>query len=519
MITIEEAKSGDETAVYGSVYLHSAYSPLKEAEKFSAGAFQGRFSTLLFIAPCLNYAGKLIRKNNSSIKLVSIYLHEIFFIRDDFSDFKWCYASSGEDLISFLNRALNETDVEGLKLAQWPASARLFGNEVSKLSSIITQHIRELHGNITTCSGFGKKLFSNFIKIFLNRDEYRLLSATDSPVFIAGSGPGLESSVDFIKKNRNRFILLSLPSSLSFLSNESIVPDLVISTDPGYYAAYHLSLLEDIPVAAPFTAGFFSGGNSYPVIPLNQNSYIESAVLTEDDHFLTIPSNGTVGGSALFLAKLLSSGPVFITGIDFSFIDILSHLRPHNFDSIIEQSSDRIKPLTDLYFKRNIPGSFRKKNGLRRSTKPLEVYKGWFSSRSDFFSDRCFFLDYHCQAPGSFRNISHKEAQLMLSGIASLNLEKQKAADIHERKERIISFLQNENKKIQVINNRRSQINSRGIFPYEMFKKTVIPHVLMPELLEIKRIFLYENPVSLDSSLSKLIKKADNFLESLKRYV
>ncbi len=56
-----------------------------------------------------------------------------------------------------------------------------------------------------------------------------------------------------------------------------------------------------------------------------------------------IPQNGTVSGSALYLALSLTEYPVFYTGLDFCTSDIKSHCMPGEFSIPDYTSSSKTK--------------------------------------------------------------------------------------------------------------------------------------------------------------------------------
>ncbi|HAK44837.1 MAG TPA: hypothetical protein DCO79_02800, partial [Spirochaeta sp.] len=338
MIETEESRDGDLTAKINNNYLHSAYSPRKEAVKFYHNNKLEISRTIILLEPCLNYLSEVIRKNNSSAKIISIYCDQYFYTRDNKkSDFSFCFTANNSDLQFFLSKALNELDIESLKIIEWPPAKKFYSERCLTIKQILTQHIRELHGNITTTSGFGQKYFRNFLKNYLYTDYILSPVRSSKAVLIAGSGPGLKADLDFIKDNRNRITLLSLPSSLHFLQYNGIKPDLIISTDPGYYAALHLNGFEDIPVASPLTAAVPFNCLKKGLLAFSQNYFMEACV-NNPAPALTLPQHGTVAGSALYLSNILTEGPIFISGFDFSYTDLLSHNRPHTFDNLIESS-------------------------------------------------------------------------------------------------------------------------------------------------------------------------------------
>lgn len=512
MIQIQPAKNGSLTAAIDGVFLHSSYSPEKEAEKFYKTDGLSRFKTFILLEPGLNYIGRYIRSISSDVKIISIYIEPDFAERDDsISDFSCCFADVSS-LKIFLASSMNELDLEQLKLVEWPASNRLFSSRLELFTEVIVQHLRELHGNITTASGFGRKLIRNFVKNYLQTDNIIIPQQSDSTFFIAGSGPGLRSSINFIKENRAGLVLLALPSSVSYLKHKNIEPDIVVTTDPGYYAGFHMREGGNFVTAAPFTAlPACTAGR--PVLPLNQYSFIESAVLDSSDSFMSLPANGTVAGTALFLAAALTSGSVIISGLDFSFIDLLSHNRPHSFDNYIEQYSKRTCGLHSLYFNRNITGSSRLNSSGRRTTAAMNAYRGWFEHNSGGFAGRFFFLNYFSNPPGGFLNLNEAEAEKLASCPASFPFRTAANTNPDLRRLKIKNFIKEQDDILSSVEKNLNNHQPDGSRIIEILYSALPGSIFLPEILEMKRISFTENSKVVQNKAVSLIRQTRDFLE------
>ena len=72
------------------------------------------------------------------------------------------------------------------------------------------------------------------------------------PVLVCASGPSLNCCIKIIKQFEDKLFIICLSSALSVLIKNNIIPDLVFSTDGGYWAGEHLKHLKknkDIPLA------------------------------------------------------------------------------------------------------------------------------------------------------------------------------------------------------------------------------------------------------------------------------
>ena len=518
MINFSIAKDGLLTAEYSGIHLHSSYSPSKESEKFFRTNNLGKFRTFILIEPCLNYLSSEIKKNIPDAKIITLHVSDEFKGKEkDASDLSW-QPSDVIPVKEFLGKSLNELDLEQLTLIDWPPAARMFNAETSELKNIVSQHLRELHGNITTVSGFGRRLVRNFLPNYRNLDKIIFPLKTDSPVFIAGSGPGLSDSLSFLSRNRDRMILTALPSSVDYLIYHGLIPDIIVTTDPGYYAGLHLRRTENIPLASPLTANIASNRIHSSIIPLNQHSFIENNIFDNRDSFLSLPANGTVAGTALYFSSAITSGPVLISGLDFSFIDILSHSRPHSFDTLLESSSSKTNNLENIYFSRNVPASYPAGGGRRRTNKPLTTYRGWFEQNSRSFSGRFFFLNYFDRAPGHFKSISEIEAEALLSHPPEIEFA---IADNLPEKDRIHKISRFIDSELSELYSTARLFEKRDNFDYRLMTtlfSSAAAQLFLPNLLEIKRLLYTDDTETVFNKADSVIEQSINFIEKLRIY-
>ncbi|MDC7227495.1 MAG: DUF115 domain-containing protein [Spirochaetales bacterium] len=516
MIETLNSKDGALTAKINNIFVHSSYSPKKEALNYARKMRFAESRSIILLEPCLNYLAEIIKRENPQTKIISIYFEEFFFNNDtDKSDHKYLYNKDNSKLQQFLSHTVTELDIESLKIIDWPPAEKIFGIS-SELRNIIGQHIREMYGNITTVSGFGKIIFRNYFHNFSSIEHFFKISMQNSTVFIAGSGPSLKNEIDFLKNNRNRLFLIALPSSVSFLQHNLIKPDLIVTTDPGYYAKQHLYSSESIPVAAPLTAALPISIQNTGIIEFKQNYFLET-FLSNNQNTVIIPQHGTVAGSAIYIALQISSGPILISGFDFSYHDLLSHNRPHSFDSIIDSQADRYKPLNSLYFYRNIIDSERISN-FTRTNKALKTYSGWFAANSRKFNSRCFFMERNFPPPGAFQSISCRNAEGMLGPPPQASFIRMENTIVNERKYRLHQMI---NSSVTMLEDTAEIIQhlQSGSEIVQALNNPFIFNLFLPSLLEIKRHYIHKNGKEVQNKAVSLIRETITFIESFLNYV
>jgi len=209
------------------------------------------------------------------------------------------------------------------------------------------------------------------------------------PVIITGSGPSLEHALPVIQKARNNCLIIAASSSVLALSSAGITADMVIATDGGCWALKHI-----YPFYRNYknaNSGFFAV-NLCAALPsqcsdtaqliINDGSFWQSIVLHELNlPSVIIPQRGTVTATAVELAMLLTSGNIYLAGLDFSINDIKTHARPYSFDGFFYGRANRFDPFYSQSYAR---ASLLHKGGS------MGIYESWFKEQLDKWPKRIF---------------------------------------------------------------------------------------------------------------------------------
>jgi len=384
-ITIETAKNGSPTAVCGTARLHSAYSPEKEAGKFLNQIDIEKNKTIIIVGCALGYLDKLINQKYPDKYIISIHPDKILIdncVNSNKTVKRWSpqYTTGLE---TFLQSVLPETSVNTLKIIEWQPSLKIWPDFSEKTLSVISSVILQYTGNITTTAVFGRKWIKNLLRNYLSTKYIVIPKKINRAVFLAASGPALQYAIDDIKEHRNKFYLWALPSSAAALAEADIVPDLVISTDPGYWANEHLRYFpEKTPVAMPFSSIPLKNRNT-PVLLMYQDIPGEQLLLDKNIWpGIKIQETGTVAAAAVILwSQISTEWPLIICGIDFAWQDLQSHVKPHSFDNYFYSKTSRTNPALSVFWKRAVNGAPEKiktDKGIIRTGTALRTYRDWF---------------------------------------------------------------------------------------------------------------------------------------------
>ncbi len=460
MLEFFKSRKGLITCSFNNNLLHSSYDPLKEAEKYVKLKLQETDtepSVIIILYPGLNYIYDCLIKKYPETKYIILHASKQMFENNisKYSNnnvYAWhpeINEINKKDLYSYLKSVIDEIDLKGLLLFDWTPVFKSFPDSSEFISNCVSRVIREYNGNINTTNYFGKRYFSNIIKNALSLDKTIVYKDTGKPVFITSSGPTLEKSADLIKNNRDKIFLLALSSSLSFLIENNIEPDLLLTTDPGFYSTYHLRKKSqgNFTTAAPLTSYHLENCNK-PLFLLNQNTLQEKFFLSNFPlKYSDIQQNGTVSGSALHLALSISSYPVFFAGLDFCSSDIKSHCMPNEFSSSEISFSSRTNPhLGMMYNKYTEHYTYDTDKGNRTSIQ-LKTYSSWFDSIIP--GRKIYRINSSDIDIRSFENINIIEAGGIINNQAiSDPVTEETSADKESVRKSVIDSLENLNKDI-----------------------------------------------------------------------
>ena len=197
-------------------------------------------------------------------------------------------------------------------------------------------------------------------------------------------------SINFLKNNRDSIFIIALPSSVYSLFENNIKPDIILQTDPGFYTIYHLNYYSNYKTSLALTLNSNFKSKIKNRIIISNNSDLENKFINyfKIPHYST-PSNGTVAANALFLAKSLTSFPIYFAGLDFSYNDIFSHVVPHESDNFYNKESNKLKSYLTYRYKDFYNQTMKHNYGQSFA---LQTYSNWFKRLNTKFTENTFRL-------------------------------------------------------------------------------------------------------------------------------
>jgi len=379
------AKDGNLTCKLNSVYLHSAYSPLKESERFVSSINSTFKPEIIFLVePGISYCVQDLKKKFPDSKTAVIRLIKGFEEYNSLFDYVFNLSDYPSESVFFseIFNLFGENILAFSLFLTWEASAKIFPENVIALLQAYKSNIEKSHSILKTRSFFEKRWIKNSLKISINSSKTgKLEKKGNCPVVICASGPSLKKAIPFLKEKKPYIIAVS--SALRPLFDAGITPDLVLSTDGGYWAKKHLDTLKKcktklvLAVEGNVPAKILKNTD---IIPLIYSDGVESSIFHESGKkFMTGLRCGTVSGTALDFAKQISSGPVYFTGLDLCVSKGFQHTQNNNLELLNCSSDTKFYPKE----KRLCSQSFSNQKIS------LKIYEDWFATQ-DKLSENVF---------------------------------------------------------------------------------------------------------------------------------
>lgn len=395
------------TACINGKYLHSKYNPISEAEKnISLDFFEDKKakSSCVFYGLGLGYTQELYAKKYPKSSLIIIepdlFVFFLFLQSRPLDDF-----FMHENLILLLG--LYPKDV-----LDFFESKSFFALPIFKIHSLIDvsaswfsefealkkRRNEKTNLNKNTLKKFGKLWLKNFLK---NKTQVENLPGIlhlknlfySYPCMIIAAGPGLDDTINLVKENEDKFIIIAADTAVRACHRHNLKPDFILLMDAQYWNYLHLADL-DISDSVLITES-----SVYPAIfrlktkakflctsmfPLAQ--YIEN-LIGEKGKLVT---GGSVATACWDFARLLGCSEIIFAGLDLAFPDFQTHFKGSRFEEDVNAFSNRFFPSETASHLSLYSASPQLKEGYEGkvlSDKRMEMYAWWFESKIAEFPD------------------------------------------------------------------------------------------------------------------------------------
>lgn len=461
IIEFSQAKNNELTFSVDGKFCHSKYNPSAEAEKWIEQlSIDFNPKVIVILGAGLPYYLPKLQTKFSNAKILLIQYDKkilnkvnIEFAKSLNNIYQICisnYSTQNELTEYFFNEFTEELSNQILFLS-WKPSENIFLDEYNFTLNAIQNYLSNSKDIIATRRYFSKKWIANIFRFFtLTQNNFYQIKKTKKDILVIASGPSLKNSLNKIKKYKKNLFIISVSSATKILIENKIIPDLIITTDGGYWAKKHLQFLSnekyDIPIMC--TAESSLPNNllkNNKIIPIEYNDYTNNYFF-EKTNLTTIKTNrnGTVSGTALEIAKQLTDKNIYFVGLDLSTTNGYQHSQPN----ILEINDS----LSDNYF-------FNKEKRIcvrNFNSSSLNTYRIWFENLPQNYTKnvtRIFTEKSKYHNLGNIKSISWDEVKFDNKIINENLFTKQNYEKKIETKKIIIDLLNKISNDIQWLTN------------------------------------------------------------------
>jgi len=214
---------------------------------------------------------------------------------------------------------------------------QLYPELYDTLCNTLQKEIAVNWSNAFTITKLGRLYIRNFFRNLVSLDRYTSLSNLsfgEAPVLVLGAGPSVDQLAGIPGSPENRsFKIVCVDTCLGALRDRGIVPDLAVILESQHWNLRDFSGCKGWKVPAvidlsalPASTGVLDGGGYFFFTPWTQLRVFErlkSVGLLPS----SIPPLGSVGLTAVEIARRLTKGKIILCGLDFSFTQEKYHAR------------------------------------------------------------------------------------------------------------------------------------------------------------------------------------------------
>jgi len=397
---INFSKTGLPIATVCGIPIHSVYDPVKEAERFIQSKNLNQDSLIiLLIAPGLCYLVPPLRKRIPGVRIIALHCSSFFKNHMDNvhgpdplgifkPDAQWS-CSDDFSIQTFLENELDDAEARTTKIMEWRPATKAYGAIALNLLDSVAQYLKRANANAVTSETFGKKWLKNAIRLIDSyKPKYRLIKQVSKPIILVASGPSLEDFIQLLDNPaiRKQYVLLAVSSAADSLLARDIIPDLIVATDGGNWAKFHLfeAVRKKIPLAISLVGSLPSQYFDLPLFIISDGSHYQQTLIREiASPLLIAPQRGTVAATAIDLALSWTHEKIYITGLDLGIRNGRSHARPNALDRFYQKSDNRIYP--------GLTGDYQRYLDNKRMAS-LDIYAKWFSEKSKIYGKQLVVL-------------------------------------------------------------------------------------------------------------------------------
>ena len=262
-------------------------------------------------------------------------------------DKKFCLTNicDAASLYMFIRKTWGVRAFQRVEVIRFTGGWQLFPELYDSLCEALRREIAAEWSNALTLTKLGRLYIRNALRnltLIPHLPSITNLSFGEAPVLVLGAGPSLDETLDFFDSRFSQmlccresrpFKIICVDTCLGTLKDRGIVPDLVVILESQHWnlrdftgcRGWEVNFAMDLS-AVPASAQMLGGEGFLFMTPwtnLRIFERLKAALLLP----AVIPPLGSVGLTAVELARRLTCGNIFCAGLDFSFTADKYHSR------------------------------------------------------------------------------------------------------------------------------------------------------------------------------------------------
>ncbi len=403
---IEQSKSGELTAKENSLYLHSAYAPLREAQSIFKANKTPKTECALFLSMGLGYAPLFWAQNAPDDTIIIVEPEPLYFFAAlNFVDFSSLF--NHKKLILLLNADISVLPslVESsggffhTAVIENKAQTNHAKEYFSLLNNLIERNRQKEKINSATLEKFSKLWLKNScrnLKAFAMLDGvniYKDKCPQNLPCLLVSAGPSLSEILAVLSELKKRCLVVAVDTALRALLKAGVEPDFIVLTDPQYYAFCHIAGLKSpssilITESAAWPAVYRFKCKKIvltsSLFPLGK--YFEKRLGQKGE----LGAGGSVSTTAWDFCRLIGTKKIYCAGLDLGYPKLESHIRGSLFEEKAHRQSFRLKPseqiLSTSLFHANTTKALDYDGNEIFTDDKMKMFAWWFESQNQKYT-------------------------------------------------------------------------------------------------------------------------------------
>ncbi len=405
-LTVYDTRSGDKVPEMNlsgrKIYIHSRYEPVKEAERLIDEADTGKFNLFIVFGFGFGYhVGELLRRADPA-STVMVLEKDVCMIRKAMEsrdlggvlrdERLFLLADPGEDDIA---EALRGKSTYKISMITHRGSFQVDPDYYHNMRRIAKSYLSSKEVNIATLAKFEKTWAANIARNIATIIESPGANAfydtfTGIPAIVAAAGPSLTQSIEFIRSNAAKAVIVAVDTSYFILRRHGITPHFCVCVDPQVINARYFegdtsgrTVLVADPTVHPSVFRLFKGRKCVTGTAFRMMKWIEEEAGDKGE----LAYGGSVSTNAYDFARRLGASPVLLVGQDLAFTGGLAHARGSYLDEQVFLRARRLSnPLMFNRFQLTALPAISVK-GIRspqvRTNQKMMIFLSWFGKRND----------------------------------------------------------------------------------------------------------------------------------------